>query len=192
MPNGHATGCLTGIRFLLCISGKASEWKMLPEDIRTVQTFAEEHGRLPGESRRYEQMNRRKLREEIFKIVFGIEFHSVEDFDVQLDAAIETLKQERTQAGLLVEDEAYIRQKAAAIAQKREEIDACINAAAAGWKTGRMGKTELAVIRLAVYEMRFDEQVDVAVAINEAVELARKYGGDESPRFVNGILAKLV
>ena len=63
---------------------------------------------------------------------------------------------------------------------------------AKGWKTDRMGKSELAIIRLAVYEMLYDETVPVKVAINEAVDLARKYGGDESPAFVNGILAKLV
>ena len=54
-----------------------------------------------------------------------------------------------------------------------------------------MGKVELTVIRLAVYEMRYEEDIPVSVAINEAVELAKKFGGDESSRFVNGILAKL-
>ena len=62
---------------------------------------------------------------------------------------------------------------------------------AKGWKTGRMGKAELAILRLAVYELKYDEDVPVKVAINEAVELAKKFGGDESPAFVNGILAKL-
>ena len=55
-----------------------------------------------------------------------------------------------------------------------------------------MGKVELTVLRLAAYEIRFDDAVPEKVAINEAVELARKFGGDESPVFVNGILAKLV
>ena len=61
---------------------------------------------------------------------------------------------------------------------------------AKGWKTGRMGKAELAILRLAVYEMKYDEDVPVKVAINEAVELAKKFGGDESPAFVNGILGE--
>lgn len=63
---------------------------------------------------------------------------------------------------------------------------------AEGWKTGRMGKVDLTLIRLAVYEMKYDEDVPVGVAINEAVELAKKYGTDESPAFINGVLAKLV
>ena len=72
------------------------------------------------------------------------------------------------------------------------EIDAMINEAAKGWKTSRMGKVDLTIIRLAVYEMKFEEDIPTGVAINEAVELAKAYGTDESASFVNGILAKLV
>jgi N utilization substance protein B len=55
-----------------------------------------------------------------------------------------------------------------------------------------MGKVELTILRLAVYEMLFDEDVPATVAINEAVEIAKKFGGDDTPAFVNGILAKVV
>ncbi len=55
-----------------------------------------------------------------------------------------------------------------------------------------MGRVELAILRLALYEISFDDDIPEKVAINEAVELARKFGGDDSPAFVNGILAKLV
>ena len=54
-----------------------------------------------------------------------------------------------------------------------------------------MGKTDLTILRLAVYEMEYDEDVPVGVAVNEAVELSKKFGGDESPIFVNGILGKI-
>ena len=67
-----------------------------------------------------------------------------------------------------------------------------INAIARGWKTTRMGKVDLTLIRLGVYEMKFDDEIPTGVAINEAVELAKKYGTDGSSSFVNGILAKLV
>ena len=60
-----------------------------------------------------------------------------------------------------------------------------------GWKLERIGKSELAIIRLATYEMHFDPSVDKAIAINEAVELAKKYGDDKAPSFVNGVLSKL-
>ena len=55
-----------------------------------------------------------------------------------------------------------------------------------------MGKVDLSIIRLAVYEMKYEESIPDKVAINEAVELAKKYGTDDSPSFINGVLAKLV
>ena len=58
-------------------------------------------------------------------------------------------------------------------------------------KTGRMNKVDLSVLRLAVYEMKWDDEVPVKVAINEAVELAKNFSGDEGPAFVNGVLGKL-
>lgn len=62
---------------------------------------------------------------------------------------------------------------------------------AEGWKINRMSKVDLTIMRLAYYEMKFDDDIPVIVAINEAVELAKKYGGDDSSSFINGILAKL-
>ena len=86
----------------------------------------------------------------------------------------------------------YIFEKVEKISEKLEEIDAKINEVSEGWKTGRMGKVDLTLIRLAVYEMLYEEDVPAKVAINEAVELAKQYGTDNSPSFVNGVLAKLV
>ena len=63
---------------------------------------------------------------------------------------------------------------------------------AQGWKTKRMGRVDLTILRLALYEMLYDDEVPEKVAINEAVELAKKFGGNESPAFINGVLAKLV
>ena len=70
-------------------------------------------------------------------------------------------------------------------------MDAEINEVSEGWKTRRMGKVDLTILRLACFEMKQDNQVPVRVAINEAVELAKIYGGDDSPSFVNAILGKL-
>ena len=66
-----------------------------------------------------------------------------------------------------------------------------IGETAEGWKVSRMGKVDLTILRLAVYEMKYDEDVPVKVAINEAVELSKKFSGDDSPAFINGILGKL-
>ncbi len=69
-------------------------------------------------------------------------------------------------------------------------IDQSLNEKVQGWDTGRMGKVDLTILRLAVYEIVFDEEIPTSVAINEAVELAKKFGQDSSPAFVNGVLAK--
>ena len=85
----------------------------------------------------------------------------------------------------------YIRTKSSKIAEKIAEIDSLINEHTTGWKTSRMNKVDLTILRLGVYEMKYDEDIPERVAINEAVELAKKFGGDESPAFVNAVLAKL-
>ena len=90
------------------------------------------------------------------------------------------------------EDIAYINSKCNDIIAKIPELDEAINASTTGWKTSRMGKVDLTIIRLAVYEIKYEEAVPSKVAINEAVELAKAYGTDNSASFVNGVLAKFV
>ena len=77
----------------------------------------------------------------------------------------------------------YLREKAEAVMNKIPELDEKINEVAEGWKTKRMGRAELTILRLALYEILFDEEVPEKVAINEAVELAKKYGGNECSGF---------
>ena len=89
-------------------------------------------------------------------------------------------------------DSEYLQARTANIMEKIPEIDGKLNQAAAGWKTKRMGKVELTILRLALYEMLYDDAIPEKVSINEAVELAKKFGGNDSPSFVNGILAKFV
>ena len=86
----------------------------------------------------------------------------------------------------------YIVEKAGQVYLHAAELDQKINQVADGWKTKRMSRVDLTIIRLALYEILLDEQIPEKVAINEAVELAKKYGGNESPSFINGVLAKLV
>ena len=77
------------------------------------------------------------------------------------------------------------------ILEHLEEIDEILNDYSRGWKTTRMNRVDLTALRLAVYEMKMDEDVPVGVAINEAVELAKLFGGEDSGSFVNGILGKI-
>ncbi|MCQ2492005.1 MAG: transcription antitermination factor NusB [Lachnospiraceae bacterium] len=132
-------------------------------------------------------MTRSEIREHIFRMIFQVEFvESEEDRLEQLEAYLDALKD------VSDKERAYMTQKTQNIFDKMEEIDAMISEASTGWKISRMGKAELAILRLAAYEMKFDEDIPVKVAINEAVELAKTYGNDNSPKFVNGVLAKLV
>lgn len=131
-------------------------------------------------------MSRREIREQIFKLLFRTEFYEKEELQGQRQLFMEELGMEESK------DTTYIQNKFEDILDHLAEIDAMVNEVAKGWKTSRMGKVDLTLIRLAVYEMKFEEDVPAGVAINEAVELAKNYGTDDSSSFVNGILAKLV
>lgn len=131
-------------------------------------------------------MGRRELREHIFRLLFRTEFHPEDEMKEQEDLYIAYLAEPEPA------EAAYIREKTEKIIEKLDEIDAMINEQSVGWPTDRMGKVDLTIMRLACYEMKFDEDIPVSVAINEAVELAKRYGSDNSPSFINGILAKLV
>lgn len=130
-------------------------------------------------------MKRRELREHIFELLFRVEFNEREEMPEQLRLFFEDLGEADAK------DQAYIEEKYGRIMEKLPEIDALLGETADGWKVSRMGKTDLAILRLAVYEMKFDEDVPVGVAVNEAVELSKKFGGDESPVFINGILGRI-
>ncbi len=130
-------------------------------------------------------MNRTELREQVFKLLFRVEFNSMEEMSEQEELFTTTGDNEFSKA-----DADYVREKYEKIAEKLEEIDTAINKETSGWDTGRMGKVELTIIRLAVYEIKYDDTVPTGAAINEAVELAKKFGQDGSPAFVNGVLAK--
>lgn len=131
-------------------------------------------------------MTRREIREQVFKMLFRVEFYNQEEMSEQIALC------EDDACSWKEKDKTYIFEKVEKISEKLEEIDAKINEVSEGWKTGRMGKVGLTLIRLAVYEMLYEEDVPAKVAINEAVELAKQYGTDNSPSFVNGVLAKLV
>lgn len=135
-------------------------------------------------------MTRRELRDNVFKMLFRIEFHKAEEMPEQLalfEDELETLFDGKQGQ----ENRDYLTNKCNDIFSHITELDEAINEVSSGWKTSRMSKVDLTIIRLAVYEMRYEEDIPVAVSINEAVELAKKYGTDDSASFVNGILAKL-
>ncbi len=133
-------------------------------------------------------MNRRELRENTFKFLFCIDFHSEEEWEEQIYLFLNSFELEEVEP----EEKEKFRIRTLDIVDKIPELDKKIEKVTKGWKKNRIGKAELTIIRLAFYEMKYDEDVPVSVAINEAVELSKKFGGEDSAGFVNGILAKMV
>lgn len=130
-------------------------------------------------------MVRTKLREHVFKMLFQIEFNEAEEMPEHLKYYFETLEDAEEK------DKEYIRKKYEAVAARVPQIDEILNANAKSWKTARMNKVDLTILRLAVYEMKWDDEIPTGVAINEAVELAKKFSGSDAPSFVNGVLGKI-
>lgn len=147
-------------------------------------------------------MTRRELREHCFKMLFCADFYPADETKQQLLCYFDVSEEDETtpegvlnilhQAEFDEKDHQYLLEKAEAVTARLPELDARINEVAQGWKTKRMGKVDLTILRLALFEMVYDQEIPEKVAINEAVELAKKFGQKESPAFINGVLAKLV
>ena len=126
------------------------------------------------------------LRDKVFGLVFRIEFYPENELEEQVKFFEEYAGEEE----YLPEDLEYITGKFKAVKDKLSEIDQAIDKCAVGWTRSRMGKCELAALRLGIYEMLYDDEIPQGVAISEAVELARRFGADGAGSFVNGVLAK--
>lgn len=147
-------------------------------------------------------MTRREMREHCFKMLFGVGFYPPEEAAQQAKQYFGSPEEDDTREDGTVEiihrvdmkeaDRAFLTARVENMSTRIPELDERLNEVAQGWKTRRMGKVELTILRQALYEMLYDSEVPEKVAINEAVDLAKKYGGKDSPAFINGILAKLV
>ena len=131
-------------------------------------------------------MVRRELREHVFKMLFQIEFIDVSEMPEHLELYFENIPNASDK------DKEYITNKVNNIIEKIEDLDIILNENTTGWKTTRMSKVDLTILRLALFEMKYDEDVPTSVAINEAVELAKGFSGESAPKFVNGVLAKCI
>ena len=126
-------------------------------------------------------MTRKQAREQAFALVFEKSFH-----DEPMEDIIRAAKDARE----LAESE-FAEQAARGVYDHLAEIDAKIEANIRGWKISRVSRVALAVMRLAVYEMLFDKSIPVSVSINEAVELAKQYGGPDDASYINGVLGSV-
>jgi len=131
-------------------------------------------------------MSRREIREHLFRMLFRRDFHDETELNEQIDLYFESLETPKE------EDINYLRERFNKIIEKLPDIDMILADASSGWKLNRLGKVDLTIMRLATYEIEYDDEIPNKVAINEAVEIAKIFGGDSSGSFVNGVLAKLI
>ena len=128
-------------------------------------------------------------REKLFLMLFQHEFHESAEYHEQIALYNENYDDDTVQGTVSNEE---LTERLFDIVDKLGSIDARLNAAISGWKLNRIGKVDITILRLAAYEMKYDDTIPVKVSVNEAVELAKKYGGDSSPSFINGVLARMI
>lgn len=121
---------------------------------------------------------RSEEREQAFCLLFQSLFNTDENFEIY-EENIESVGD-------------YARSIAFGVEEKKENLDELIEKYSKGWKVKRLPKVNLAILRLAAYEILFVDDVPESVAINEAVELAKKYSGESDYSFINGVLGALV
>ncbi len=184
---------------------KISNWDFLILNIYCIIRVSCIHGALISFDVRY-NMKRTIIREHVFRILFRYDFYDTADFAEQAALYFDTRNSNQEPQAYIKEedgdaldiaviqdlDRAEIQSRAEQMAQRIPELDDAISKVCDGWSIGRIGKAELTILRLAAYEIMFDEQIEPAVAINEAVELSKKYCTDKSHSFVNGVLSKLI
>ena len=127
-------------------------------------------------------MTRREAREVIFELLFESEFRKDETAEEIFYSSVENRE---------IEEDELVKRAYFAIAAKCDEIDARIGEHANGWKTHRLTNVSRSVLRLAVYEIKYVEDIPVKIAVNEAVEIAKKYDDEKAFSFINGVLAKV-
>lgn len=130
-------------------------------------------------------MLRSKVREEVFKIIFRQPFMEQTEMEEQIEFSMEELE------GKSSENQTYIRDKANGILEHLNVIDSEIEKNCEGWNLNRIGKAEITIMRIAVYELLYEEDIPNKVAINEAVELSKIYCDEDAKGFVNAVLGKV-
>ncbi len=142
-------------------------------------------------------MSRRTAREHIFKMTFQTEFHEEGEIDEALEHYRQNIESVYEESPDEVEhltnaDMKFMKAEIQGIIENIGAIDDTINRYAEGWDTSRIDKVDLAILRLAVYEILFADDIPNKVSANEAVELAKLFSSDKSPMFINGVLGKVI
>lgn len=125
-------------------------------------------------------LNRRTAREEALKILFQLDIN-----DNQLKVDIEELINKE-------ESIPFLNELLQGVVNKNKEIDAIIVEHLENWTIDRIASVERTVLRMSIFEIKYLDDIPVSVSINEAIELANKYGDENSGKFVNGVLSKII
>lgn len=128
-------------------------------------------------------MTRHEARELIMKMLFEATFHPEEDAKKILDTNTQEVK------GKV---KSFIEEEFLGVLTHKEELDEEITKSSANWSINRMAKVDHMLLRMAIYELKFVQDIPEKVAINEAIELSKVYSTDKSPKFINGILGNVV
>jgi N utilization substance protein B len=140
-------------------------------------------------------MSRKTDRKHALNLIFQMEFfESITPLElIERYFRVETFLAEDEGQSLTADaDMEYVEKTLAGLYEQKEAIDAEIKTRARGWELDRLMKTDLAILRLAVYEILHQPGIPNKVVINEAVELTKEYSGGDSPAFVNGLLGQVV
>lgn len=129
-------------------------------------------------------MSRKTAREVAMKLAFASLLGGEDTYESVLDKS--GISEAPT-----AEDTAFSEEVLQGIGAHQEEIDAAIDEMAIGWRIGRMPRVDLSILRVAIYEMLYRDDIPYSVSINEAVELAKAFGGDHSSAYINGMLGTL-
>ncbi len=133
-------------------------------------------------------MTRSQAREHIFKLLYEMQFKQ-EEYDIE--AVVTTYLENFPEENVSENDKTFILSEVKGVYQTKESLDEEIAGAVKGWSLERISKVDLAILRLAVYEIRCVPEIPASVSINEAVELAKKYSQSAARSFINGILGSI-
>lgn len=131
-------------------------------------------------------MSRKNDRSHAFNLVFQLGFYEQIDVEAVMSRYYDSLE---NSAGI---DKAFVEKEFRGVIENFEVLDEHIGNAAVDWDFSRLSKVDIAIMRLAVYELIFENSIPTKVSVNEAVELAKDFSSDEAPAFINGILGKIV
>ncbi len=130
-------------------------------------------------------MNRRKQRETVFKLLYLVNFHERNEIDDQFTSFFDERE-------IKEPFDEIIKSKVLSVMSKKDEIDSMIAKSSTNWTIDRIGIVDKSILRLIIFEALFEDEVPVNVAVNEGVELAKKYSGNNSKKFINAVARKVL